>query len=98
LASLRGNRHLRRAAKIDGNHGEIADAFRKAGWLVLSLAPVGRGVPDLLVSRHGRFRLVEVKTKRGKLTRDQAEFMASGWLVDVVRSIDDVMQLTSLGA
>jgi hypothetical protein len=84
---------VRRAAKVDTNHGEIAEAFRKAGWLVLSLAPVGGGVPDLLISRHGQMRLVEVKVKGGKLTTHQERFRATGWHFDVVRSVKDAMDL-----
>jgi Holliday junction resolvase len=85
---------LRLRAKVDNNHREIAEAFRKHGWLVLSLAPVGRGVPDLLVSKHGHMRLVEVKQKRGKLTEQQVEFMKAGWHFDVVRDVADVRILT----
>jgi hypothetical protein len=70
------------------------EAFRAAGWLVLSLAQVGDGVPDLLVSRRGHMRLVEVKAKRGKLTTYQEQFRRQGWHFDVVRSVEDVMALT----
>jgi hypothetical protein len=70
------------------------EAFRAAGWLVLSLAQVGDGVPDLLVSLRGHMRLVEVKAKRGKLTTYQEQFRRQGWHFDVVRSVEDVMALT----
>lgn len=80
---------MRRAARVDMNHGEIVRAFEKLGALVLSLAPMGRGVPDLLVSISNRLRLVEVKGPKGKLTPDQIEF-TKRWPVDVVRTVSDV--------
>jgi hypothetical protein len=54
---------LRRAAKVDLNHEEIVKVLRLAGCSVLSLAPVGEGVPDLLVysPRMRRTFLAEVK-------------------------------------
>lgn len=72
---------MRRAARTDANHSEIVDAFRKLGCSVLSLAPIGRGVPDLLVHRAGRYALVEVKDgskvpSARKLTPDQERFHA----------------------
>jgi hypothetical protein len=40
---------VRRAAKVDANHGEIVKALRSAGCGVLDLSAVGNGCPDLLV-------------------------------------------------
>lgn len=65
---------MRRAAKVDANHVAIVAAFRAAGAVVLSLASLGKGVPDLLVSKGRWCRLVEVKTAKGKLTDDQVAF------------------------
>ena len=83
---------MRRAAKVDRNHGEIVRAFEKCGAKVLSLAAMGKGVPDLLVNLRNRLRFVEVKSEKGKLTPAQEEFMAD-WPVAVVRSVDDVEQI-----
>ena len=69
---------MRRAAKIDGNQTELVEAFRKLGCSVLSLAAVGKGVPDLLVAIKGITWLVEVKMPKGKETPDQVEF-AKTW-------------------
>ena len=77
---------------MDTNHREIVRAFERLGAKVLSLAPMGNGVPDLLVCVRGRLRLVEVKAKTGKLTPAQEEFM-SDWPVSVVRSVDDVIEI-----
>lgn len=68
---------MRWAARVDGNHGEIVDFFKKLGCSVLSLAPLGKGVPDLLVATDGITWLVEVKMPKGKETADQIEFAAT---------------------
>lgn len=41
---------MRRAAKVDANHGEIVAALQAAGSSVQSLAGMAGGVPDLLAS------------------------------------------------
>ena len=65
---------MRRAARVDGNHAEIVDCFKKLGCSVLSLAPLGGGVPDLLVAINGITWLVEVKMPNGKENELQIEF------------------------
>ena len=65
---------MRRAARVDGNHAEIVDCFKKLGCSVLSLAPLGGGVPDLLVAINGITWLVEVKMPNGKENELQVEF------------------------
>lgn len=52
---------MRRAAKVDDNQGAIVAALRRAGAAVQSLAMVGNGCPDLLVSFRGRTLVLEVK-------------------------------------
>lgn len=88
---------MRLAARVDTNHREIAAAFRQCGCLVESLAPLGRGVPDLLVCRNvpgwpsrGVVALVEVKHGKGTLTPDQVEWHGKGWPVWIVRDVSDV--------
>lgn len=89
----------RRAAKIDANQPAIVDAFERCGYLVLSLAPMGRGCPDLLVcerarvTAHGPLSLIEVKAGRGTLRPEQIAFQEAGWPVSVVRGIDDVIAI-----
>ena len=70
---------MRRAAKIDANQADVVTKLRDAGVLVLSLAALGKGVPDLLCAFHGRLVLLEVKDgnkvpSARKLTTDQVEF------------------------
>lgn len=70
---------MRRAAKIDANQEQIVKALRAAGVRVLSLAAVGKGVPDLLCAFRGLLILLEVKDgakipSARKLTTDQKQF------------------------
>jgi len=52
---------VRRAAKVDANHAQVVSALRAAGAVVHSLAPVGNGMPDLLVAFRNQTILMEIK-------------------------------------
>ena len=70
---------MRRSAKVDANQAEIVAALRKAGAHVQSLATIGKGCPDLLVSHRNRWHLIEVKDpskppSKRELTEDQVEW------------------------
>ena len=52
---------MRRAAKIDENQPEVVKALEAFGCTVLSLAQLGKGVPDLLWGKDGKMGLIEVK-------------------------------------
>lgn len=83
---------MRRAARIDGNHIEIVKEFRGyPGVSVLSLAAIGKGVPDLLVAFRGVTWLVEIKMGKGKQNAEQIKF-ANEWAgcCAVVRNSADV--------
>lgn len=89
----------RRAAKVDENQTQIAQAFRKLGASVLFLHGVGMGCPDILVGIRGRNLLVEIKDgnkapSKRKLTDWQEKWHAD-WRgqADVVESLDDVERL-----
>ena len=89
---------MRRKAKIDGNHGQIVLALRRLGFSVLSLAAVGKGCPDLVVGKHSKNYLLEVKdgTKppsARRLTDDQHKFYQS-WLgqYQVIKSVEEVIE------
>ena len=69
---------MRRNARVDKNHSEVVEAFRALGASVLSLAPLGRGIPDLLVAIGGVTWLVEIKSKKGKENDLQLEW-AENW-------------------
>jgi len=83
---------MRRAARKDANHNEIARAFERMGCDVLDLSGVGKDCPDLLVRVRAidRWMLVEVKTPKGRIKPGQAAF-AERWPVKVVRTIEDAI-------
>lgn len=95
---------MRRAAKVDATQAAIVDALRAAGCKVLSLAACGKGVPDLLAFRPGRYpvniafgyyplTLLEVKNPAGRgtsLTPDQVKFHES-WPVTVVTTPEEAL-------
>lgn len=60
---------MRRASRIDATHTAIVEALRACGCSVVSLAAVGKGCPDLLVSRGGKTWLVECKTVTPRKTK-----------------------------
>lgn len=85
---------MRRAARTDSNKAAIVQALKAAGCMVYDLRlPV-----DLLVYRAGRLMLVEIKdgTKppsARKHTALQAEFLAAGWPIHTVKSVDETLAL-----
>ena len=87
---------MRKHGKVDHNHREIADALRRLGYQVLSLANCGQGVPDLLIGKYQHLTLVEVKTEKGKLTPQQDEFRKR-WPVIVLRSAHDAATFAFTG-
>ena len=89
---------MRRAAKVDANHGEIVKDLRKYGHQVYDMSGVGKGFPDLLVCAHKKWLLLEVKDgakppSARKLTEDQQTWHAQckGPVV-VVTSRDEAIQ------
>jgi len=83
----------RRRARVDNNQTEIVRALRQVGATVQSLATIGQGCPDLLVSYAFRHVLLEVKSPGGTLTPDEA-----AWIdrcegpVYVVFSVEDALR------
>lgn len=84
---------MRYDAKADKNQPEIVEALRMAGCVVQHLHTVGRGVPDLLVSKHGVNYLIEVKTEDGELTKAEKEWIEA-WdaPVYIARSIEEALE------
>ena len=87
---------MRRAARVDRNHGEIIKAFRKLGFSVADTSKLGAGFPDLVIAFAKRTALVEVKdgTKVPSarvLTKPEADFRAD-WKGTylIAESLDDV--------
>jgi len=65
---------MRRHGRIDTTQTEIVRALRGIGAFVQSLADVGNGCPDLLVSFRGKWFVFEVKSPSGKLTPDEVRW------------------------
>jgi hypothetical protein len=91
-----------RAARTDSNQTEIVEALRKCGASVLSLAPLGNGVGDLLVGARNLNFLLEVKDgskppSRRKLSPGQRVFHAA-WQgqIAVVTSVDEALEIVGL--
>jgi Holliday junction resolvase len=92
---------MRKYARTDRNHKEIVNALRSIGCSVLSLAALGKGVPDLLVARKYKTILIEVKdgTKPPsgqKLTSDQRDWIPKwGGLAVTVTSSEDALRVAA---
>ena len=89
---------MRRAAKVDANHGEIVDALRKIGASVQPLHAVGQGCPDILVGWRGMNTVLEIKDGKKppsarKLTEDQVKWHAE-WRgqVTVVETVEQAIE------
>ena len=100
-ASMRSKR-LRGVHKEDYNQKEIVKAFEKFGALVMDLASVGGGCPDLFVMWAGRGVFVEVKNpetaygRRGlnkNQLRLQSGLEANGCQMQIARTVDDVQKI-----
>jgi hypothetical protein len=83
---------MRLKPRLDSTHAAIVAALKRIGCRVQSLAAVGGGVPDLLVSyRGGRvLLLLECKSKGGTLTAAQRKFHDE-WPVVVCRTPEEAV-------
>jgi len=90
-----------RGRRTDANQSEIVAALRQAGCAVVDASRLGKGFPDLIVSRAGlkpgQAFLLEVKTEKGKLNALQRKWH-SEWKgqVAVVRCVDDALRAVGL--
>lgn len=94
---------MRRASKVDDNQKRIVDALRRAGATVESLAPVGKGCPDLLVGFRGKTVLIEVKDgdkipSKQRLRESQKNWHSTwrGARVEVVHNVEEAMIVVGL--
>lgn len=90
---------MRYDKRIDGNHKEIREGLRKAGYKVRDQGRLGGGVPDLCVLvKPGLSLHLEVKdpTKppsATKLTVEEEEWMEfNAWNTRVVFSLHEALQ------
>lgn len=84
---------MRKAAKRDGNEGQIVKALRERGASVIFLN-LADG-PDLLVGVDHRTLLIEVKTPTGRLRPGQVQWHREwrGLPVSVVRSVEEALEV-----
>jgi hypothetical protein len=86
--------------RIDANHNEIAEGVRAVGAEFQSLASVGRGCPDALISYRGVWYVGEIKDgskspSRQKLTPDEEKWHARfspKAPVHIWRSLEDALR------
>jgi hypothetical protein len=64
---------MRKYGRTDKNQKEIVEALRAVGAQVTSLASVGGGCPDLVVSMNDKWFLAEIKDG-SKLTEAQVKW------------------------
>ena len=90
---------MRHRASLDANHVEIVAKLRQVGAVVVDLAKVGGGCPDLLVGFRGKSYLMEVKTAKGYIRPTQVLFFTTwrGGEIAVVRSFDDAYNVIMEG-
>lgn len=96
---------MRSAAKIDRTQTEIVNGLRAVGAAVQSIAAVGKGCPDLLVSFRGKWYVAEIKdgsksASRRKLTLAEEEWHARFSLCAPVHtwaSLDDALRTIGAG-
>lgn len=90
---------MRRAAKVDDNQADIVGALEAAGCTVQSLAPVGRGCPDLLVGVCGANVLIEVKdgskepSRRGFTTQQKVWHRDWRGTAHVAETVEQALQI-----
>lgn len=88
--------------RVDRNQSEIVEVFRKLGCSVAITSKLGGGFPDLVVGRHEKTLLVEIKDgakppSARVLTEDERKFR-DAWKGSyaVVTCIADVVRVTGL--
>jgi hypothetical protein len=81
----------RYAKKRDENEPEIIEALEQAGCLVEQMDKF-----DLLVQRGESIYALEVKMPQGKLTALQADLLAAGWRIRIVRSPQEALEAVGL--
>ena len=90
---------MRRYAHIDKNQPQIVKDLRSAGISVLSLAPMGKGCPDILAATNRLTAVIEIKNPdvdktHQQLTEDEKEFHTQ-WRgkIHIVKSSDEALAI-----
>lgn len=85
------------APRTDSNQPAIVKDLRAVGATVYVLARVGQGFPDLAVGFRNRNYFLEVKTEKGKLTKEEQEFFDT-WRGQAAVVRDSAEALAVIGA
>jgi hypothetical protein len=86
-----------RAKKVDTNQNEIVQALRQVGASVDVTSGMGEGFPDLVAGFRGQSFLLEVKYRKGRLTKPQ-EIWHRNWKGQVAIVHDVFEALFAIGA
>ena len=93
---------MRRRGRTDANQKEIVKTFRQLGFSVAITSMIGCGFPDILIAKHRKNYLVEIKDGRRipserDLTPDEEEFI-SEWrgAIYIVESVEQAIALAKL--
>ncbi len=87
----------RRRAKIDDNQNDIVSALRQIGATVNITSSLGGGFPDIVVSFHGQWYIMEIKDgdkvpSKQRLTSDEKEWIGrQNAIVHVVNSVESAI-------
>lgn len=90
---------MRKHGRTDSNHTQVISAMRQMGATVTSLASLGKGVPDILVSYRGGWKLCEIKDGskppcQRKLTHDESKWINNQKApVYLIESVQDAIDL-----
>jgi hypothetical protein len=81
------------SSRQDKNHSAIVKDLTLLGYQVHEMKSVGGGFPDILVARHGRMCLMEIKTEDGGLNEKQKKWHSAwqGPSVAVVRTTEQAI-------
>ena len=95
---------MRLRGKVDANQAAIVRALRQIGASVQSLADIGDGCPDLLVSFRNRMFLMEVKDGNQPASKRRLTEAEENWIrnwqapVLIVESVDQALKfMNSIG-
>jgi Holliday junction resolvase len=93
---------MRRRGRTDANQKEIVKTFRQLGFSVAITSAIGDGFPDIVIGKHRKNWLIEIKDgkkvlSQRDLTVDEEEFIAD-WrgAIYIVESIDQAVALAKL--
>ena len=85
---------LHHKRRTDHNQASIVNALQRMGWHITDLSAVGKGCPDLLVTKAGKGYLCEIKSadRKPRFTRVQAGYyLQQSMPIYVLTGLNDVI-------